>query len=596
MTEQPACYAADKHGAECNCWTWSKLLQSWQPRYSAYFALLAIEAPEAHALAEAQAEPHPWDTSWKGIHDLAARAEAYRHLTGYQGKTEVAVYSCFHCGYYIGKCKAESFPTEELPVCRTCREQHGYSDRPIYRTDFTGHPSICGYCEMPYSEPDWNHGSANLHHRFSGDCYDRQMAEGTEAQAPAASEHDAWHIIYRYSCGGGNNEVVYGPSAAEAIEALRARSVQWADLRIIHGSLCWCPEATAERAAAELAARGLPPIAGGSEANDVCAACGTPFVYCPADPEERRIFCRARCWGHCPYCRRPGTSRPGAPFGPPIAGGSGPILPRFRAAAPRAEQEETAEQIAQHIDRLGPISINGTNDPSAFALGAVRARKGPNRWGIEGHFTDGYGQLVERHHWMWLSDVALRIIADQLARAEASDRFAAAAQLTARGCPPIAGGSAEADRFCEHNYLATACKRCDPLLRAIVLQYGTDAAEACDHGIPAAVCIRHRPDAIDTVAAVELDLFAQTTGQLYPMRCNITNNLLRKLARGTYDAALAPRAWLHWYDEAARHYVREHGGHLAVIFPRRVRLQAAEDQAAHEYLKMTRGEYTPKEA
>ena len=37
-----------------------------------------------------------------------------------------------------------------------------------------------------------------------------------------------------------------------------------------------------------------------------CAACGTAYDFCPDDPEERRIFCRVHCWGHCPACNREG--------------------------------------------------------------------------------------------------------------------------------------------------------------------------------------------------------------------------------------------------------------------------------------------------
>ena len=47
-------------------------------------------------------------------------------------------------------------------------------------------------------------------------------------------------MLYRRTAMGGATEVVYGPSAEEAMTALYERSVKWDALRIVHQDLCWC--------------------------------------------------------------------------------------------------------------------------------------------------------------------------------------------------------------------------------------------------------------------------------------------------------------------------------------------------------------------
>ena len=55
-------------------------------------------------------------------------------------------------------------------------------------------------------------------------------------------------------------------------------------------------------------------------------------------------------------------------------------------------------------------------------------------------------------------------------------------------------------------------------------------------------------------------LFATNNGDLYRARIQpIIQNLARKVAAGTYDAAKALTLWRYAADDAAQRYTREHG-------------------------------------
>lgn len=97
---------------------------------------------------------------------------------------------------------------------------------------------------------------------------------------------------------------------------------------------------------------------------------------------------------------------------------------------------------------------------------------------------------------------------------------------------------------------------------------------------------------IDTTAARELDLYAENTAELYPQFVSIIDNLSGKIEYGKYDAALAPKLWMYWYDAAARRYCAEFGGSVRTMFPKAVRQYCAEQRAVEEYEKITRGEYS----
>lgn len=98
---------------------------------------------------------------------------------------------------------------------------------------------------------------------------------------------------------------------------------------------------------------------------------------------------------------------------------------------------------------------------------------------------------------------------------------------------------------------------------------------------------------VDTIAARELDLYAENTAELYPQFMLIIRNMQRKLQRGVYDVTLAPKAWRYWYDAAAKRYIREFGNEndLSVTFPPAVRQYCADLRAADEYQKICDGEY-----
>ena len=69
----------------------------------------------------------------------------------------------------------------------------------------------------------------------------------------------------------------------------------------------------------------------------------------------------------------------------------------------------------------------------------------------------------------------------------------------------------------------------------------------------------------DEAAAHELALFAMNSSELYRQRAvPIVKALKRKVADGSYDAALAVKAWRHMADHAAKVYVRQWGGVFSV--------------------------------
>ena len=64
----------------------------------------------------------------------------------------------------------------------------------------------------------------------------------------------------------------------------------------------------------------------------------------------------------------------------------------------------------------------------------------------------------------------------------------------------------------------------------------------------------------DTEYAREIALFAVNTESLYRQRAlPIIANLRKKIAKGTYDAALALKAWQYLADDAAKLYAKEYG-------------------------------------
>lgn len=92
-----------------------------------------------------------------------------------------------------------------------------------------------------------------------------------------------------------------------------------------------------------------------------------------------------------------------------------------------------------------------------------------------------------------------------------------------------------------------------------------------------------RATTVDPVAARELDLYIANTYELVgapnSVGKSIDANLRRKLANGTYDSALSPKAWQHLVDSGAARYEKEFGDESVHIFNAATRRQVAEDFA-----------------
>lgn len=57
----------------------------------------------------------------------------------------------------------------------------------------------------------------------------------------------------------------------------------------------------------------------------------------------------------------------------------------------------------------------------------------------------------------------------------------------------------------------------------------------------------------------ELYLVADNESKLYPMKCAIESNLIKKLEKGVYDAEKATIAFFHLTTEASRQYMKDFG-------------------------------------
>ncbi len=85
-----------------------------------------------------------------------------------------------------------------------------------------------------------------------------------------------------------------------------------------------------------------------------------------------------------------------------------------KARTTREKADAAASIINRYLADHGPISINGTGDPSAFAVYRVGAGRGIGRsWGLRARFTDGYG-VPEANAHTWLSDNCIRILCAQV--------------------------------------------------------------------------------------------------------------------------------------------------------------------------------------
>jgi hypothetical protein len=83
---------------------------------------------------------------------------------------------------------------------------------------------------------------------------------------------------------------------------------------------------------------------------------------------------------------------------------------------------------------------------------------------------------------------------------------------------------------------------------------------------------------IDQVAKHNLDLFIESTSELYPQKEAIISSLQKKKARGKYDKTKAPKVWQYWVDRGAKQYSKEFSG-SENLFNKDTRTALAEDLA-----------------
>lgn len=91
----------------------------------------------------------------------------------------------------------------------------------------------------------------------------------------------------------------------------------------------------------------------------------------------------------------------------------------------------------------------------------------------------------------------------------------------------------------------------------------------------------HRGE-LDETAARELRLYADNDADLYRQReVPIRENLKKKVAKGTYDHALAVKLWRYWADDAAKRYIEEFGtdNDMGIVFSTATRQAVAQEKA-----------------
>lgn len=78
----------------------------------------------------------------------------------------------------------------------------------------------------------------------------------------------------------------------------------------------------------------------------------------------------------------------------------------------------------------------------------------------------------------------------------------------------------------------------------------------------------------------ELQLYIDNDYELYRQRQSIEENLRKKAAKGRYDHKKAPKLWQYMVDAGARKYVKDFGGSVRTMFPKKLREKLAADYAA----------------
>jgi hypothetical protein len=64
-------------------------------------------------------------------------------------------------------------------------------------------------------------------------------------------------------------------------------------------------------------------------------------------------------------------------------------------------------------------------------------------------------------------------------------------------------------------------------------------------------------DLVDPHAASELALTMENDGDLYRQKQSILENLQKKVKKGKYSPAMAPKLWLYWVEAGVRKYGKD---------------------------------------
>lgn len=101
-------------------------------------------------------------------------------------------------------------------------------------------------------------------------------------------------------------------------------------------------------------------------------------------------------------------------------------------------------------------------------------------------------------------------------------------------------------------------------------------------------------EAVDSIAARELELFIENDGQLYRSQMvPIQQNLLRKIAKGTYNHRQAWKLWMYLADSGAKKYVKESGGDWNVTMFNKPTREAVAKAMSYSFMRNVKnGEHT----
>lgn len=95
----------------------------------------------------------------------------------------------------------------------------------------------------------------------------------------------------------------------------------------------------------------------------------------------------------------------------------------------------------------------------------------------------------------------------------------------------------------------------------------------------------------DQGQADELALYIENTEPMYIRKLDFVKAVFKKVVKGVYSDALAPKLWRYLVDAAAKAYCQEYGGSVRAQFPLRVREWVAAELAKDAFAGIANGEY-----